>query len=45
MSYGFFLKSLRPVTLVGFSLGARLIFKCLEVLAETEQSGIEIFNQ
>ncbi|XP_038715199.1 transmembrane and coiled-coil domain-containing protein 4-like isoform X2 [Tripterygium wilfordii] len=26
----------RPVTLVGFSLGARVIFKCLECLAETE---------
>ncbi|WCJ32569.1 hypothetical protein M5689_013986 [Euphorbia peplus] len=28
----------RPVTLVGFSLGARVIFKCLETLAETEHA-------
>ncbi|OWM66418.1 hypothetical protein CDL15_Pgr013635 [Punica granatum] len=28
----------RPVTLIGFSLGARVIFKCLEVLAETEHT-------
>ncbi|CAL0330927.1 unnamed protein product [Lupinus luteus] len=28
----------RPVTLVGFSLGARVIFKCLKCLAETENS-------
>ncbi|KAI4316884.1 hypothetical protein L6164_024818 [Bauhinia variegata] len=26
----------RPVTLVGFSLGARVIFKCLQCLAESE---------
>ncbi|OIT33269.1 PREDICTED: transmembrane and coiled-coil domain-containing protein 4-like isoform X1 [Nicotiana attenuata] len=26
----------RPVTLVGFSLGARVIFKCLQILAESE---------
>ncbi|PQQ15001.1 transmembrane and coiled-coil domain-containing protein 4-like [Prunus yedoensis var. nudiflora] len=28
----------RPVTLVGFSLGARVIFKCLQCLAETEKN-------
>lgn len=29
----------RPVTLVGFSLGARVILSCLETLAESETNG------
>ena len=34
----------RPVTLVGFSLGARVILKCLQCLAETKGDNGEITN-